>query len=83
MWILIAIFLVSVPLLEKFYKWVATNVIGINDARHIIYVVLIGFLLVYIFHLTVRISKMNDQVQELISYSAILETQIENIEKNK
>jgi hypothetical protein len=76
MWILVALFLASIPLLEKFYKWIATNLIGINDARHIIYVVLIGFLLVYIFHLTIRISKMNDQIQELISYTAIMEKQI-------
>jgi hypothetical protein len=76
MWILVAFFLVSIPLLERFYKWIATYVIGISDARHIIYVVLIGFLLVYIFHLTIRISKMNDQIQELISYTAILEKEI-------
>ncbi len=81
MWILIAFFLASIPALEKFYKWIATNLIGISDARHIIYVALIGFLLVYIFHLTVRISKMNDQVQELISYTAILEKEIN--EKNE
>ena len=76
MWILVALFLASIPLLEKFYKWIATYVIGISDARHIIYVVLIGFLLVYIFHLTIRISKMNDQIQELISFTAIMEKQI-------
>jgi hypothetical protein len=76
MWILVALFLASIPLLEKFYKWIATHVIGISDARHIIYVVLIGFLLVYIFHLTIRISKMNDQIQELISFTAIMEKQI-------
>lgn len=73
MWILVALFLVSIPALEKFYKWLATNVIGISDARHIIYVGLIGFLLVYIFYLTVKISTMNDQIQELISWTAIME----------
>lgn len=76
MWILVAFFLVSIPILEKFYKWVATHVMGISDARHIIYVVLIGFLLVYIFYLTIRVSRMNDQIQELISYTAILEKEI-------
>lgn len=76
LWILIATFLVSIPILEKFYKWLATSVIGITDARHIIYIVLIGFLLVYVFYMTIRISKMNDQIQELISYTAILEKQI-------
>ena len=76
MWILVAFFLVSIPVLEFFYKWIATNVIGISDARHIIYVVMIGFLLVYVFFLTIRISRMNDQIQELISYTAILEKEI-------
>lgn len=76
MWILVALFLISIPLMEQFYKWIASFVIGINDARHVIYVVLIGFLLVFIFYLTIRISRMNDQIQELISYTAILEKQI-------
>jgi hypothetical protein len=83
MWILIAIFLVSIPLLEKFYKWVATHVIGIGDARHIIYVVLIGFLLIYIFYITIRISRLNDQIQELISYTAIMQEQMEKDEDEK
>lgn len=81
LWILIALFLVSIPVVEKFYKWVATTVVGITDARHIIYAGLIGFLLVYIFYLTIRISRMNDQVQELISYTGILEKEIK--EKNE
>lgn len=76
LWILVALFLVSIPILEKFYKWLATSVIGITDARHIIYIGLIGFLLVYVFYMTIRISKMNDQIQELISYTAILENQV-------
>jgi hypothetical protein len=76
MWILVALFLATIPLLEGVYKWLATAVIGITDARHIIYVGLIGFLLVYIFYVSIRISRMNDQIQELISYTAILEKQI-------
>jgi len=81
LWILVALFLVSIPVVEKFYKWIATMVIGITDARHIIYAGLIGFLLIYIFYLTIRISRMNDQVQELISYTAILEK--ENQDKDQ
>jgi len=76
LWILISLFLISIPVLEGFYKWLASAVIGIGDARHIIYIGLIGFLLVYIFYISIRISKMNDQIQELISYTAILEKQI-------
>lgn len=81
MWILVAFFLVSIPVLEGFYKWVSLTIIGISDARHIIYVVLIGFMMIYVFHLTIRISKMNDQIQELISYTAILEKEIERKEE--
>lgn len=82
LWILVALFLLSIPILEPFYKWLAVTVIGISDARHIIYAGLIGFLLVYIFYLTIRISQMNDQIQELISYTAILEKRVrEEIEK--
>lgn len=83
LWILIALFLVSIPILENFYKWLATNLIGISDARHIIYVGLIGFLLVYVFYVSIRISKMNDQIQELISYTAIMEKQIKERDEKK
>jgi len=82
LWILVALFLVTIPVFESFYKWFATDVIGINDARHIIYVGIIGFLLIFLFYLTIRISKMNDQIQELISYTAILEEHFRNKEKN-
>ena len=76
LWILISVFLISIPLLQDLYKWLASTVIGITDARHVIYVGLIGFLLVYVFLISIRISRMNDQIQELISYTAILEKQL-------
>jgi hypothetical protein len=76
LWILISLFLISIPMLESFYRWIARNVIGISDARHIIYAGLIGFLLVYIFYLTIKISEMNDKIQELISHTAILKKQL-------
>jgi len=82
LWILVSVFLLTIPILEPFYKWMAVTVIGISDARHIIYAGIIGFLLVYIFYLTIRISQMSDQIQELISYTAILEKRVrEHIEK--
>ena len=76
LWILISLFLISIPALESFYRWVAINVIGINDARHIIYAGLIGFMMLYIFYLTIKISEMNDKIQELISHTAIMKRQI-------
>lgn len=84
LWFLISAFLISIPIAEPFYKWMAYSVIGIVDARHIIYIVLIGFLLVYVFYLTIKLSKLTDQVQGLISYTAILENEIKNkSKKNK
>ncbi len=75
LWMFISLFLISVPALEPFYQWLAGSVLGIIDARHVIYIVLIGFLLVYVFYLTLKICQMSDRIQELISYTAILETE--------
>ncbi len=76
LWLLIAGFLTSIPLLEAFYKWIASGLIGLDDARTIIYVPLIGFLLIYSFYLTLVISRLSDRIQELITHTAILESQI-------
>ena len=78
LWILVSLFLLSIPLAEPFYRWIANTLIGLTDARHIIYISLIGFLLIYVFYITIKISRMNDQIQELISYTAILEKEIED-----
>lgn len=78
LWILLCMFFISIPLLEPFYKWIATDIIGIADARHIIYIFIIGFLLVYIFYLSSKINKMSDQIHNLISFTAILEKEIKD-----
>lgn len=80
LWVLIALFLISIPFLEFFYVWLAYSVIGISDARNIIYIGLIGFLLSYVFYLSIKISRMSDQIQELVSFTAILEN---NMRKDK
>ena len=49
---------------------------GSFDARHVIYIVLIGFLLVYVFHLTQTISRMADQIQVLVSQLSIVEHEL-------
>ncbi len=79
LWIGVSIFLVSVSVFEPFYQWLAGSVIGIVDTRHVIYIVLIGFLLVYLFYLTQKINQMADRVQMLLSYTAILETELKKI----
>jgi len=74
LWLAMSFFLLSIPILEPFYQWISYSVLGLIDARHIIYIFLIGFLLVYVFYLTNRISNMNDQIKSLITQVAILES---------
>jgi hypothetical protein len=76
LWLIMAVFLVSVSVLEPFYQWLAGSVIGIVDARHVIYIVLIGFLMVYVFYLTQKLSRMSDQIQVLLSQLAIVEDEV-------
>ncbi len=73
MWIAMSVFLLSISLLEPFYKWLATSGLGIEDARHIIYITLIGFLLIHLFYLTATVSQMSNQIRQLISEVAILQ----------
>lgn len=80
LWIFISLFLISIPFFESFYSWISYTVLSFADARHLIYMVLIGFLLIYIFYLTTKISRMSDQIQQLISYTAIIKA--EKKEKN-
>lgn len=78
LWISLSLFLLSIPLLEPLYKWISTTLIGIEDARHIIYITLIGFLLIYNFYITIKISQMSDQIQTLISYTSVLEKELKD-----
>lgn len=79
LWLGVAGFLLSVPVLEPVYKWVSVTVVGIEDARHIIYIPLIGFLLIYSFYMTIAFSKLSDRMQETISHIAILESRIREL----
>ena len=83
LWIAVSLFLVSISILEPFYRWIAYSVIGIIDARHIIYIVLIGFLLIYVLFLTSKITRMSDQIHNLISYTTILNNRIDENMKNQ
>ena len=76
LWIGVAIFLLSISTFEPMYRWFAYTVVGIVDARHIIYIVLIGFLLVYALFLTSKITRMTGQIQMLITFSSILEKRL-------
>ncbi len=80
LWVVISLFLLSIPVLEPFYKWIAVSIVGIDDARHIIYIGVIGFLMVCVFGLSLTISRLSDKVQNLISLTAILEHQLRKTE---
>ncbi len=83
MWIFVAVFLISIPLFQNFYQFISHDLIGLDDARHIIYIALIGFLLIFNFYITTKLTKMNDQIQTLITHTAILENKIEQLKKGK
>jgi hypothetical protein len=76
MWIAVALFLLSISIFEPVYRWFAYTVVGIIDARHIIYIVLIGFLLVNNLFLTSKITRMAGQIQMLITFTSILEKRL-------
>ncbi len=81
LWIFMGLFLLSIPFFEPLYTWLAYSVIGIDDARNIIYIGFFAFLLVYIFYLTYKISRMTDQIQELISFTAVMDNRIKQSQK--
>ena len=80
LWLGIAAFLVSVPVLEPLYKWVSVRLLGIEDARTLVYVALIGFLLLHAFRVTLVMSRALERIQALITHTAILEAQIAALE---
>jgi hypothetical protein len=81
LWLLISVFLLSITVLEPVYRWIAVSLIGINDARHIIYIAVIGFLLVYNLYLTSMVSRMSNQIRQLISSLAVLASASETSDK--
>ena len=80
LWVGISLFLLSIPLLEPVYKWLSVAIVGIDDARHIIYIGVIGFLMVCVFAQGLTISRLSDKVQNLISLTAILEHELRKTE---
>ena len=82
LWILMGLFLASISVFEGFYAYVARSVFGLYGGDHLLYIALIGFLLVYCFYLTTRICQMADRVSKLISFTAVLESEISKIKGN-
>jgi len=75
LWLLISLLMFSVAAFEKCYKGIADQ-LGIRDASFLIFVGAILFLLVYVLHLSLKISELSDRMQEVISNVAILDQRI-------
>lgn len=82
LWLVVSAFMLSVVIFEGFYKSIATA-IGLTDASFLIIVALISFLLIYVLYLSIKISEMGDRIQELISYTSILENKIRKSDNNE
>lgn len=73
LWILVSLFLISISVFEPFYRFLSVDVIGFIDSRHSVYIVLIGFLLLYSLYLTVKVTSLTNNVRCLIKEQALLE----------
>ena len=78
LWLLVSLFMLSLVIFERFYKWFAT-ILGITDASFLIIVGLIAFLIIYVLHLSEKVSEMSSRIQELISHNSILENEVRKL----
>ncbi|PCI61304.1 MAG: hypothetical protein COB35_06915 [Gammaproteobacteria bacterium] len=78
LWLSVSCFIISIPLFEPVYRFISVEIIGFDDSRHVIYIILIGFLLAHLFYLTISLSQLSDYVKVLIKELAILEGEIPN-----
>ncbi len=81
LWILMAVFLILIPIINPYIVSIATY-FGIHD-EFLIYLLIICFLLVYLLYITSKVVRLNNQVKELISNSAILEDEIKELREKK
>jgi len=87
LWASIGIIFFSIPFLNKFYHFFAVEILGFEDATHLVYIFCIGFLMLYVLYLTVKLKLASDKIQILISQQAITEAEFDDrlnkIEKKK
>ena len=83
LWMIVALFLISITIFDELYRFIALSIIGVSGGDHLIYITLIGFLIMYIFYLTVQICSMSERISKLISVTAILENQIQKLVDEK
>lgn len=83
LWILIGLFLFSLSFMEGIYAYIARNVFGLYGGDHLIYITLISFLMIYCFYLTTRICQMADRTAKLISFTAVLESEVAALKNDR
>lgn len=76
LWLAICVAMVSLPFMESFYKNMAT-LLGLNLAIDMVYIFTILFLLLYVFYLTVKLQRLIDTVDIMLSRSVIVESSID------
>jgi hypothetical protein len=79
LWIILSFILILIPIFQSFLIGIA-RYFGVY-AENLVYMLLIGFLLIYVLYLTSKVVRLNNQVKELISNSAILENELKEINK--
>jgi hypothetical protein len=79
LWFVISILMFSVLIFEGYVKALSTH-LGLTDATFLINMCIIFFLLIYVLYLSIKVSEMSDRIQELISFTALLEGRLR---KNK
>ncbi|GEM_PF-566175 len=78
LWFTIGLIFLSAVLLEKSYKALA-DFLQLTDASFIFIVGLLYFLMIYVLHLSIRITELGDRIQELISHTAIIEHDLRQV----
>lgn len=79
LWIILSLFLILIPIFQTIFIKIA-RLFGIY-AENLVYILLIGYLLIYVLYITSKVVRLNNQVKELISNSAILEDEIMQLKK--
>jgi hypothetical protein len=80
LWLLVCLFMLSFVVFEKQYQWIA-GVLSVQNATLLVIVALISFLLLFVLYISIKISELSNKVQELISYTSILENEIRKLKK--
>lgn len=80
LWLVICAALASLPFLEHAYKILSTAM-GFNYASDMLTMFSILFFFTYAFYLTVKLLRVNDSTELLLSRFAILEAKCEELEQ--